>query len=548
MITGLQYAEMIISAANNLSNNKELLNEMNVFPVPDGDTGKNMSMSISGAKAAAEDAISRKYDAGTTAEKVAMATLRGARGNSGVILSQLLRGIAKELKGKKEATPALLVKCFASASATAYSAVMKPTEGTILTVARESSEELSKMDIAGKDCVDVMSELVRAANVSLDHTPELLPKLKQAGVVDAGGKGWVLALEGMLYYLKNGKAVSTEESAVESSGEKLGEIADEEITFTYCTEFLIDKSSPEANVEGFKKTIAKIGDCMVVIEDFDIVKVHIHTDNPGIVIQNALKIGSLNDIKIDNMRYQHNEKIGNFTEEAPEPKKEEIPIPVEKAKYAVISVSAGEGYSEIMKELGCAEIIEGGQTMNPSAGDILEAVVRANAETVYVLPNNKNIIMAAEAARDMADVNVVVIPTTSVPQGIAALISYDADGDSAVNSENMTMASNAVTTGSVTYAVRDSSNNGVEIKKDDIIGLGIGGVVASSKDINEVALEVCKNIVTDETSIVTLYYGEDIKEEYAQALAEMVEEAFEDVDVSVQRGGQPIYYYNIAAE
>ena len=536
MLNGEQYAKMVISAANNLSNNKELLNEMNVFPVPDGDTGKNMSMSISGAKKAAEELVNTNPDISLVADKVAMATLRGARGNSGVILSQLLRGFAKEMKGKKTISAKEFAKAFVTASDTAYSAVMKPTEGTILTVARECSKGVAGCD---GDILSVMEKAVTEAEISLNKTPDLLPKLKQAGVVDAGGKGWVLVLEGMLYYLKNGDVVPVKDVTESASKEVVAGEEAEDITFTYCTEFLIDKSSQEVKVDQFKNTISKIGDSMVVIEDFDIVKVHIHTDNPGIVIQNALKIGALNDIKIDNMRYQHNEKILGAKEDIKK---------APKVKSAVVAVSAGEGYSAIMKELGVSEIIVGGQTMNPSAGDILEAVGTANAETVYVLPNNKNIIMAAETARDMADVEVVVINTTSVPQGISAMLVYDGEAETQTNKEVMQEASDAVKTGMVTYAVRDSSNNGVEIKKDDILGLGIGGVVASGKDINKVAMEVCKNIISDETSLVTLYYGEDITEDDAEAFSEMLEKEFADIDISVQKGGQPIYYYNIPAE
>ncbi len=540
MLTGEQFAKMIISAANNLTNNKELLNEMNVFPVPDGDTGKNMSMSISGAKEAAEGLVNKNPDACDVADKVAMATLRGARGNSGVILSQLLRGFAKEMKGKKEVSSARFAKCFVTASQTAYSAVMKPTEGTILTVARECGEYVGQYITNKTDLLTVMREAVKSANESLERTPELLPKLKAAGVVDAGGKGWVVALEGMLYYLENEKVVElTDGTEVSGQAASVTDNQEEDITFTYCTEFLIDKNTPEANVERFRNTISKIGDCVVVIDEYDFVKVHVHTDNPGIVIQNALKIGSLNDIKIDNMRYQHSEKIGNTVAETPaEPPK----------KCAVVAVSAGEGYSSIMKELGVTDIIEGGQTMNPSAGDILKAIENANAETVYVLPNNKNIIMAAEAARDMAECQVVVINTTSVPQGISVMLGFDPETDSEENAKNMKQIIETVVTGSVTYAVRDSSNNGIEIKEGQIIGLGIGGIVANGEDINSVAFDVCKNLISEETGIVTVYYGEDITEEQAEKLAELIESEYSDIDVSVQFGGQPIYYYNIAAE
>lgn len=540
MLTGEQFAKMIISAANNLTNNKELLNEMNVFPVPDGDTGKNMSMSVSGAKEAAESLVGKNPDACDVADKVAMATLRGARGNSGVILSQLLRGFAKEMKGKKEVSPARFAKSFVTAAQTAYSAVMKPTEGTILTVARECGEYVQQYITNKTDLLTVMREAVKAANESLERTPELLPKLKAAGVVDAGGKGWVVALEGMLYFLENGKVTELSEGGAQGAAEANVQDAEgEEITFTYCTEFLIDKNSPEVNAERFKNTISKIGDCVVVIDEYDFVKVHVHTDNPGIVIQNALKLGSLNDIKIDNMRYQHSEKIGNTEQAKPkEPPK----------KCAVVAVSAGEGYSAIMKELGVTDVIEGGQTMNPSAGDILKAVENANAETVYVLPNNKNIIMAAEAARDMAECKVVVINTTSVPQGISVMLGFDPEADSETNAETMNDIIETVVTGSVTYAVRDSSNNGIDIKEGQIIGLGIGGIVANGEDINQVALDVCRNIISEETGIVTVYYGEDISEEQAEKLAELIESEYTDIDVSVQFGGQPIYYYNISAE
>ncbi|MBQ3053482.1 MAG: DAK2 domain-containing protein [Clostridia bacterium] len=540
MLTGLQYAKMIISGANNLINQKELLNEMNVFPVPDGDTGKNMSMSISGAKKVAEDILDGQTDIGNVADKVAMATLRGARGNSGVILSQLLRGFAKEMKGKKSIDAKTFAKCFSIASQTAYSAVMKPTEGTILTVARQSSEAVAEFAKTSDDILEIMKKAVKSANISLSHTPDLLPKLKAAGVVDAGGKGWVVLLEGMLFFLEKGEILPLEESTTLADTSKLETTANEEITFTYCTEFLIDKSSPDVNVDIFKNTISKIGDCMVVIDDFDIVKVHIHTDNPGVVIQNALKIGSLNDIKIDNMRYQHNEKII---------KKPEVEITKEpKKEYGIISVSAGEGYSSIMKELGVNHIIEGGQTMNPSAGDILEAIEKVNAKVIYLLPNNKNIILAAEAARDMAEDKVVIIGTSSVPQGISALLAFNNNSSWEENEKSMKEAFGLVSDGSVTYAVRDSENNGVVIKKDDVIALNKSGVIASGKDINEIAFELCKSLINEDAGLVTIYYGQDIKEEDAENLAEKVEAEFSDLDVSVQFGGQPIYYYNIAVE
>lgn len=448
------------------------------------------------------------------------------------------------MKGKKELSSARFAKCFVTAAQTAYSAVMKPTEGTILTVARECGEYVGQYITNKTELLNVMREAVKSADESLERTPELLPKLKAAGVVDAGGKGWVLALEGMLYYLEKGVVIELAEADnTLSSGKVADTVEDEEITFTYCTEFLIDKNSPEVDAERFKNTISKIGDCVVVIDEYDFVKVHIHTDNPGIVIQNALKIGSLNDIKIDNMRYQHNEKIGNtiVSQANEQPKKPH-------QKCAVVAVSAGEGYSSLMKELGVTDIIEGGQTMNPSAGDILKAIENANAETVYVLPNNKNIIMAAEAARDMAECNVAVINTTSVPQGISAMLVFDAEADADTNTAAMKDITDTVTTGSVTYAVRDSSNNGIDIKEGQIIGLGNGGIVAGGEDINTIALEVCKSIVSDETSIVTVYYGQDISEEQAENLAKLIENEFSEIDVSVQFGGQPIYYYNIAAE
>ncbi len=531
----ITFRNMIISASNYLGNNKEEIDRLNVFPVPDGDTGKNMFLTMSGAAEAIKDSDEKSIP--KLCEKVASATLKSARGNSGVILSQLFRGLSKGISEYGEFTAKSLAHGFKVASDTAYNAVMKPTEGTILTVARGCANGAVKAFRNDEnDITAVMKGAVDGASEALQKTPTMLKKLAEAGVVDAGGMGWLCILQGMYYVMTEGKIIESNTSSPETSQqtEAVMSIGSEEITFGYCTEFIIEKKQNLTDISGLRKTLSDIGDCMLVIEDFDVIKVHIHTDNPGIALQEALKLGSLINIKIDNMRQQHNETIA--------------PPSTPKKPYAFVSVSSGEGFSEILKELGVAEIIEGGQTMNPSAGDIADAVKKANAETVYVFPNNKNIILAAEQSISMVDCEVKIIPTTTLPQGISALIAFDASADADTNVQNMKEATDLVETGLVTYAVRDSESNGITIKEGDIIALSDKQIVAAEQSAESAAVSVCSHICNDDTSVITIYYGSDIDEEAAEELCDKLTEEYPDCDVSVQYGGQPVYYYIISAE
>ena len=541
VITGKVFSDMIVSAANQLGNNRETLDKLNVFPVPDGDTGKNMHLTMTGARNAVISA-DENIDAIALSARIASATLKSARGNSGVILSQLFRGLSTELSAAGEITAASWANALKKASDTAYKAVMKPTEGTILTIARGGAE--SALECA-KDCDDIVvvtKAALDGAKVALDNTPELLPKLKEAGVVDAGGMGWYLVLDGIYKYLSTGKIVEAEEPA-DSSAAVAGDVSltEEEITFGYCTEFLIEKTNTEASVDEFRNTISPLGDCMLVIEDFDVVKVHIHTDNPGTVLQAALKLGGLINIKIDNMRYQHSENLREEMEAAEA-------APAEKVPYAIIAVSSGEGFSEIFRELDAAKIIEGGQTMNPSAGDIADGILAVNADVVYILPNNSNIILAAETAADLVDCDVRVVPTKTVPQGITAAISFNPDASADENAASMTEAASSVKTGLVTYAVRDTSSNGLEIKEGNLIGLSDKKIVSTGTDMQEVVSVLADELCDDSVSVITVYYGSDVSEADASAISSMLAEKFPDCDVMLQNGGQPVYYYTISAE
>lgn len=540
VITGKVFSDMIVSAANQLGNNKETLDKLNVFPVPDGDTGKNMHLTMTGARNAL---LSADENIGPIAlsGKIASATLKSARGNSGVILSQLFRGLATELSSSGEINAKTWANALKKASDTAYKAVMKPTEGTILTVARGGAESALEAAAESDDIIIVTKAALDGAKIALDNTPELLPKLKEAGVVDAGGMGWYCILEGMYHYLSTGEIIpQTEDSESALAATETASVKEEEITFGYCTEFLIEKTNTDASVDDFRNKISKIGDCMLVIEDFDVVKVHIHTDNPGIVLQEALKIGGLINIKIDNMRYQHSENL-----------KAEIEAevkPAEKVPYAMIAVSSGDGFSEIFRELDVAKIIEGGQTMNPSAGDIADGILAVNADVVYLLPNNSNIILAAQTAADLVDCDVHVIPTKTVPQGISAAISFNPDSSAEENAAAMTEAATAVKTGLVTYAVRDTSSNGLEIKEGNLIGLSDKQIVSTGTDMKTVVNQLAESLYDKSVSVMTVYYGSDISEEDASEISDMLAEKYTDCDVLLQRGGQPVYYYTISAE
>ena len=537
MVNGKLLAQMFISGANNLYNNRVLVDELNVFPVPDGDTGTNMSMTANAmAKALSEvqsDSVTK------VADIMSFATLRGARGNSGVILSQFFRGISKSLKGKAECDAHDIAKALVQGSETAYNAVMNPTEGTILTVAREAATAADK---AEGDLDALFSAAVKRGAKALEKTPEMLPALKKAGVVDAGGQGWLFVLEGALYFIENGTIVEKdggEEAPAEQRTSAQQAIETEDIKFMYCTEFIVEKKNPKVNVLSFKKAIENIGDSMLVIDDDEIVKVHIHTNNPGIVLENAVKMGAMINIKIDNMKHQH-ASIINAEEEK---KEEEPPKP-----YGFVSVCAGSGISGIFKDLGVDYVIEGGQTMNPSTDDILDATEKINADTIFVFPNNKNIILAANQAQEISDKHIIVIPTRSIPECVCAMLAFNGGKSAEDNEKAMNKAVSKVKTGQVTYAVRDTEIEDKKIQKDDILGLSGSKITVVGKEPEEVLYELVEQIADEDSEFITLYYGEDVTEETAEKAAEMLEEKLDEVEVSVKYGGQPLYYYIVSVE
>lgn len=542
-------ALMLESASNNLQNNKKAINDLNVFPVPDGDTGTNMGLTFG---AAVQVALSDKNaSAGDMMGFLSKASLRNARGNSGVILSQILRGVSKALAGKTEFGVDDIKNAAAAGRDTAYRAVMKPTEGTILTVVREGAEFAEENADKFDDASEFFSAYIQACRESLERTPEILPVLKQAGVVDAGGCGVVTILEGAEYALKNGKPIESADSAeVKSSAAASGstDIDTANIRFQYCTEFIIQKSSADRQASQFKAAISPKGDCMLVIDDEDIVKVHIHTNHPGFVMEEALKLGQLINIKVDNMKYQHSENIRSSEEEKAESDSETAQEPVELKKYGVVAVSAGDGLTEVFKSVNVDKVVQGGQTMNPSTQDLLDAANSVHAEIIYILPNNKNIILAAEQVNDICDKKVIVIPTKNIPQGISAMLAFDPDADEGANTEAMTEMMNSVKCGQVTFAARDSAVGGLEIHKDDVMGMFGSEIAELGSDINDVSEKLAEKMIDEETALITIYYGADTDEQSAQKLADAISEKHSDIDVSVVKGGQPVYYYMIAAE
>lgn len=536
-------ALMLESASNNLQNNKKAINDLNVFPVPDGDTGTNMGLTFG---AAVQAALSDKdASAGDMMGYLAKASLRNARGNSGVILSQILRGVSKALAGKSEFGTEDIKNAAVAGRDTAYRAVMKPTEGTILTVVREGAEFAEKNADKYDDAAEFFYDYLCACRESLDRTPEILPVLKQAGVVDAGGCGVVTILEGAEYALKNGKVIESAEARDKSavSAAANTEIDTANIRFQYCTEFIIQKSSADRQATQFKAAISSKGDCMLVIDDEDIVKVHIHTNHPGFVMEEALKLGQLINIKVDNMKYQHSENIRSAENDITESKQ-----PAELKKYGVVAVSAGDGLTEVFKSVNVDKVVQGGQTMNPSTQDLLDAANSIPAETVYILPNNKNIILAAEQVNDICDKNVIVIPTKNIPQGISAMLAFDPDADTDTNTEAMNEMMSSVKCGQVTFAARDSAVGGLEIHKDDVMGMFGSEIAELGSDINDVSQKLAEKMIDEDTALITIYYGADTDEQSAQKLADAIAAKHTDIDVSVVMGGQPVYYYMIAAE
>ncbi len=543
-----------LAGAKRIEAKKEYINELNVFPVPDGDTGTNMTLTI--MSAAKEVSQMETPAMKELAKAISSGSLRGARGNSGVILSQLLRGFCKVVGEHKEITVPVLTEAFQRAVETAYKAVMKPKEGTILTVARGGAERASQLVEETEDIVYFLDEVIKHMDEVLAYTPELLPVLKEAGVVDSGGQGLMEIMKGA-YDALTGKEVNFDIPAAKpvvnkSVGAASDDISTADIKFGYCTEFIImlEKEYNMDTENEFKAYLESLGDSIVVVSDDDIVKVHVHTNDPGLAIQKALTYGSLTRMKIDNMREEHNERVisGADTQAAEAPAKPVKPAEPRK-KDGFVAVSIGAGMNEIFLGLGVDNIIEGGQTMNPSTEDVLNAIDGVNADTVYVFPNNKNIILAAEQAKTLTeDKNVVVIPSRTVPQGIAALINFAYDKTPEENAELMTAEMKRVKTGQVTYAVRDTSIDGMEIKQGNIMGLDDSTIRAVGDSVEDTAYELLVNMIDEDSELITLYYGEETSEEEAEALASRVTESYPAVEVEVHSGNQPIYYYVISVE
>lgn len=545
-----------LAGAQRIEAKKEYINELNVFPVPDGDTGTNMTLTImSAAKEVSQmtDPVMKDL-----AKAISSGSLRGARGNSGVILSQLLRGFCKVVGEHKEITVAVATEAFQRAVETAYKAVMKPKEGTILTVAKGGAERAAQLVEETDDLLYFMDEVIKYMDEVLAYTPELLPVLKEAGVVDSGGQGLMEIMKGA-YDALCGKEVKFDIPVAapvvnKAAGAAADDISTADIKFGYCTEFII-MLEKEYNMDTeleFKAYLESLGDSIVVVSDDDIVKVHVHTNDPGLAIQKALTYGSLTRMKIDNMREEHNERVISGAESqaaAEAPKAEPAKTAEPRKKDGFVAVSIGAGMNEIFLGLGVDNIIEGGQTMNPSTEDVLNAIDGVNADTVYVLPNNKNIILAAEQAKTLTeDKNVVVIPSKTVPQGIAALINFAYDKSPEENAELMTAEMKRVKTGQVTYAVRDTSIDGMEIKQGNIMGLDDSTIRAVGDSVEDTAYELLVNMIDEDSELITLYYGEETSEEEAESLASRITESYPDVEVEVHSGNQPIYYYVISVE
>ena len=541
--------KMFLSGAQRLDSKKEWINELNVFPVPDGDTGTNMTMTI--MSAAREVQAIETPTMENLAKAISMGALRGARGNSGVILSQLFRGFSKEIKEAEVIDAQILASALERAAETAYKAVMKPKEGTILTVAKGMSTKALEVFEEIDDLAEGIAQVLEYGDYVLSQTPEMLPVLKQAGVVDSGGQGLMEVLKGAYDGLL-GKEVDMSSDLKPAAKVVVpdSDIDTADIKFGYCTEFIVmlEKPYTQDRENEFKAFLSSIGDSIVCVNDEDIVKVHVHTNDPGLAIQKGLSYGSLTSMKIDNMREEHNEKVIKDAErKAAEQKAAEAAAP--RKEVGFIAVSIGEGMNEIFKGLGVDYIIEGGQTMNPSTEDIMNAVDRVNADTIYVLPNNKNIILAAEQARSLVeDKKLIVIPSKTVPQGITAVVNY-IDGESAeVNAEHMVQEMARVKSGQVTYAVRDTVIDDKTITEGDIMGIGDSGILSVTQSVDSATAELIDALVDEESELISIYYGEDVAEEDAEALAEQIEEKYPDVDVELQNGGQPIYYYVLSVE
>ena len=547
-------SRMFLAGAKNLEAKKEWINELNVFPVPDGDTGTNMTMTI--MSAASEVSALDDPDMETLARAISSGSLRGARGNSGVILSQLLRGFTRSVRKSSSLDAPAIAAAMEKAVETAYKAVMKPKEGTILTVAKEAAQKAEEIAGEADDLLPFFQTIFAHAEETLARTPEMLPVLKEAGVVDSGGQGLVEVLRGAIdgYLGKEVDYSGFEKTGGTSSVTKISAQAEADIKFGYCTEFIIllDREMPEEEEHRFKEFLTSIGDSIVLVADEEIVKVHVHTNHPGQAIERALTYGALSRMKIDNMREEHQEKLIKDAEKLAKEQAEQEAVRQEEMpekEAGFIAVSAGQGLTDIFKELGVDYLIEGGQTMNPSTEDMLNAIEKVRAKTIYIFPNNKNIVLAANQARDLTeDKEIIVIPTRTVPQGITAMISYVPEKTPQENEEVMKEAIAKVKTGQITYAVRDTRIDDKEIHEGDIMGIGDQGILAVGRSREEVAKATVEAMMTDEAEVISIYYGADVPEEDAEKLAAAVEEKYPDCEVELSRGGQPIYYYIVSVE
>lgn len=538
-------SRMFLSGAKNLEAKKEWINELNVFPVPDGDTGTNMTLTI--MSAASEVSALENPTMKTLAKAISSGSLRGARGNSGVILSQLLRGFTKVIEKSETADAVTFAKAFEKGVETAYKAVMKPKEGTILTVAKGAAVKALEIADDAENLESFFADVIAEAEAVLAKTPEMLPVLKEAGVVDSGGQGLLEVLKGAFDGFLGKEIDLTFEKPTSGIAVKSVSAEESNIKFGYCTEFIImlEKEFPEKEEKAFKEYLMSIGDSLVVVADDEIVKVHVHTNDPGQAIQRALTYGQLSNMKIDNMRLEHHEKVIKEAEKMAA--QQAVLEPAKEVGF--ISVSVGQGMGDIFRELGADYLIEGGQTMNPSTEDVLQAISHVNAKNIFIFPNNKNIILAANQARDLTeDKNIIVIPTKTIPQGITALISYVPDKTVEQNTEEMMEAMGNVKTGQITYAVRDTRIDDKEIRQGDIMGIGDHGILAVGKEIEDTAVATVQEMTDEDSEIISIYYGADVSAEDAEQLAERLEDMYPDYDVELNEGGQPIYYYVVSVE
>lgn len=549
-IDGYDLRNMMINASNNLEDKKEFVNSLNVFPVPDGDTGTNMSMTFRSAVAEAEKLDNNSIS--EVARKIARGALMGARGNSGVILSQIFRGIAKGLEGKYEIDAVTFANSIQEGSKYAYKAVMRPTEGTILTIIRAAAESATNANES--DIVRMLDKVCKFSKSVLDKTPDMLPALKEAKVVDAGGMGLLIVLEGMYEALNKNIEAKIEDVKITSDKDNINKPAQasiqaEDIKFGYCTEFFVHTNDAAEKSLDLKRTFEPIGDSMIVIGVDDVIKVHIHTNDPGFVLSEAVKLGELSKIKIDNMREEHRKilELEYATTEEEVDSKGNNKI-IEETEYGFVSVTMGNGLKNIFKDLGVDWVIEGGQTMNPSTQDIIECINKINAKNIFVLPNNKNIIMAAEQAAKISEKNVIVIPTKTIPQGITAVTAFNPDSTIKENIDAMNLVIESVCTGSVTYAVRDTEMDGKVIKEGNILGLVEGKISEVGKDIFEVCDTVISNMITDESELVTIFYGKDCNQEKVEEFIIKLEERYPEIDIQCYSGEQPLYYFIMSVE